>query len=138
MLRLSTTITEILMLLYWVLAAALVFDLISIDPALMYSDYENPLVVAWNWSFFPIDIAFAVTGLSARFGSVSGPLKFKLEIVSALLMFCAGLMAVSFWTLTGDFDATWWGMNVWLMLLGMVNLSCARLERPEPGKVQAL
>lgn len=122
MLKTLTTATELAMLLYWVLATALILGLIQIDPSYMYSDYENPLVVAWNWSFFPIDIAFALSGLWARFGPGSEALKFKLEIIAAVLMICAGLMAVSFWVLTAEFDVMWWGMNLWLIGLGGVNL----------------
>ncbi len=120
------------MLVYWLLAGALTLDLITIDPSLMYSDYQNPLVVAWNWSFFPIDVAFAIIGLAARLGVAQGVRKFKLEVTAAVLMLCAGLMAVSFWTITGDFDATWWTMNVWLIILGAANLICAR-----PGIIEA-
>lgn len=125
MLKLITTITEILMVLYWVLAAALVMDFIRIDPSLMYSDYENPLVVAWNWSFFPIDIAFASMGLFAKYGGATGGRKFKLEISAATLMTCAGLMAISYWIFSGDFNLTWWAVNIWLILLGLLNLYSA-------------
>ena len=123
------------MLLYWVLAGALVLELITIDPSLMYSDYQNPLVVAWNWSFFPIDVAFAIIGLTARFGSFSGTIKLKLETTASVLMICAGLMAISFWTITGDFNATWWGMNIWLIVLGLTNLICSPFE---PQKMHEL
>ena len=126
MLKTATALTEIAMLIYWALAIALTLELVSIDPALMYSDYENPLVIAWNWSFFPIDIAFALIGLSARFARVSGALKFKLEIIAAVLMLCAGLMAISFWIVTADFEPMWWGMNIWLVLLGTLNLVRAK------------
>ena len=128
MLKVLSTFTEMAMLLYWILAGALVLGLVSIDPSLMYSDYENPLVVAWNWSFLPIDIAFAITGLVARFGATTGHLKFKLEVASAVLMLCAGLMAVSYWAITGDFDVTWWAMNTWLIVLGTANLIYAQLR----------
>lgn len=110
------------MLAYWVLASLLVVGAVTIDPALMYSDYQNPLVIAWNWSFFPIDVGFALAGLTARFGRVSDQVRFKLEVVAAVLMFCAGTMAISYWAITGDFDPTWWGMNIWLMVLGAVNV----------------
>jgi hypothetical protein len=50
-LRFVTTLTEIGMLAYWVLASALVLDLISIDPSLMHFNYQN-LVVAWELVFF--------------------------------------------------------------------------------------
>jgi fatty acid desaturase len=110
------------MLIYWILATALVLNLVDIDPALMYSDYENPLVVAWNWSFFPIDIAFASLGLYAKYGRVERNRKFKFEVTAATLMVCAGLMAISYWIITGDFSPTWWAMNIWLIVLGLANL----------------
>lgn len=124
-----TTITEVLMILYWILAAALVMNLIYIDPELMYSDYQNPLVVAWNWSFFPIDIAFALIGLFAKFGKLGTRLRTKLEITAASLMTCAGLMAISFWLITGDFNVSWWAVNLWLMGLGVANLIKADLPK---------
>lgn len=128
MLKLATTVTEILMVLYWVLATALVLNFINIDPSLMYSDYKNPLVVAWNWSFFPIDIAFASIGLFAKYGNVAGALKFKLEISAATLMLCAGLMAVSYWVITGDFNPTWWAVNIGLIFLGLLNLYAVKAD----------
>lgn len=130
---LVTSATEIAMLLYWILAGALVLNVVSIDPSLMYSDYQNPLVVAWNWSFFPIDIAFAVIGLAARYVPMSGELRFKLQITASVLMFCAGLMAISFWTITGDFSLTWWVMNIWLMGLGLSNLFHGQFTSAENG-----
>lgn len=129
-LKVFTTVTEIAMLLYWLLAGALVLDLISVDPSLMYSDYQNPLVIAWNWSFFPIDFAFAVIGLTARFGAIHGVLRLKLEVTAAVLMMCAGLMAISYWILTGEFDLTWWSMNIWLIILGGINLIYCRASVP--------
>lgn len=122
MLKFATTTTEILMVVYWIFATALVLGVISIDPNLMYSDYNNPLIVAWNWSFFPIDIAFAVIGLTAKFGRFSAGRRLKLETIAATLMMCAGLMAVSFWIITGDFSLEWWAVNVWLIVLGILNL----------------
>lgn len=38
MLKLAATITELAMLLYWILAGVLALNLIDIDPSLMYSD----------------------------------------------------------------------------------------------------
>jgi hypothetical protein len=129
MLKIATMFTELSMLAYWILAAALSLGLVSINPSLMYSDYQNPLVIAWNWSFFPIDVAFAVIGLTARFGVKDGSLRFKLEVIAGVLMLCAGLMAISYWTITGDFDPTWWGMNLWLIILGATNVVRADLTK---------
>ena len=133
MLKVLTTFTEIGMLAYWLLAGALVLQLVSVDPSLMYSDYQNPLVVAWNWSFLPIDVAFAVIGLTARFGSATGVLRFKLQTVAAVLMLCAGLMAISYWTITGEFSLTWWAMNIWLIIVGMANLILAKPDATVPA-----
>ena len=36
--------------------------------------------------------------------------------MSLSLTFCAGLMAISFWAIRGDFDPTWWGVNLALMI----------------------
>lgn len=57
MLKPLTTLTEPLTLGYWLLAGAIAAGVVAVDPALMYSDHENPLVVAWNWSFLPISVA---------------------------------------------------------------------------------
>ncbi len=116
------TVTEIGMLLYWMLAAALVLSVLSVPPEYMYSDYENPLVVAWNWSFFPIDVAFAVLGLVSRYATLRPGLAQQLALIGATLMFCAGIMAISFWIMTGEFDPLWWGLNLWLILLSLTAL----------------
>lgn len=116
------TLTEVGVLAYWLLATALVLGILYIPPEYMYSDYENPLIVAWNWSFLPIDVAFAVLGLISRFGKFGEPLSNKLAITGATLMFCAGVMAISFWVMTGEFDPLWWGLNIWLVVLSLAAL----------------
>ena len=111
------TITEAGMLLYWLLALLMAMGAVSIAPEYMYSDHLNPTIVAWNWSFFPIDLAFAGIGLYARYGSLSGTRQSVAAAFALALMFCAGLMAISFWALMGEFDGFWWTMNAWLILL---------------------
>jgi hypothetical protein len=32
-------------------------------------------------------------------------------------MFCAGLMAISFWVINNDFEPFGWGINLWLLIL---------------------
>ncbi len=115
------TLTEIGMLAYWMLATAVVLNLIQIAPEYMYSDYQNPIIVSWNWSFLPIDILFAVSGLFARFGRLRQSHRNLLATVSLALMFCAGLMAISFWLIRLEFDPIWWSINLWLLVLS----SCA-------------
>ena len=111
------TITEIGMIVYWVFALLVVLNLVRIPPEYMYSDYQNPLIVVWNWSFFPLDILFAVTGLIGRYGSVRVERKQLLSVISLSLMFCAGLMAISFWVINQNFDPFWWTVNLWLIVL---------------------
>jgi hypothetical protein len=53
--------------------------------------------------------------------------------MAGVLMLCAGLMAVSYWTITGDFDPTWWGMNIWLIILGGTNI--VRTQLPMSGSM---
>jgi len=111
------TITEAGMLTYWVFAALVALKIIYVPPDYMYSDYQNPVIVIWNWSFFPIDVLFAVTGLVSRFVSMSAQKARTLSVVSLSLMFCAGLMAISFWMIQQTFDPFWWGVNLWLIIL---------------------
>ena len=105
------------MILYWIFAALVALEIFKISPEYMYSDYTNPIVVAWNWSFFPIDIIFATTGLFARFGNITESRQTLLSMFSLSLMFCAGLMAISFWVVQGSFEPFWWLINLWLVLL---------------------
>ena len=44
------------LLLYW---GAVLLGLIPEE--MRFKDYDNPVVQAWNWSFFPLDISAAVT-----------------------------------------------------------------------------
>ena len=56
-------ITDLAMLGYWAVNIAAVLGLVSLPLAAMYSGYGTPIVDAWNWSFAPLDIAFAGAGL---------------------------------------------------------------------------
>lgn len=111
------TITEGGMILYWIFASSVALELISVPPEYMYSDYANPTVVAWNWSFLPLDLTFALTGLYSRYGKMTLSRQATLSTFSLSLMWCAGLMAVSFWVVVGSYDPFWWGINLWLVLL---------------------
>ena len=115
--RILLTVTEGGMILYWIFASMVALEWILVSPEYMYSDYSDPTVVAWNWSFFPLDMTFAVTGLYGRFGKMAASRQAMLSIFSLSLMFCAGLMAISFWIVVGSYDAFWWGINLWLVIL---------------------
>jgi len=120
--KILLTLTEVGMILYWLLAFLLLFKIVHIPPEYMYSDYLNPVIIAWNWSFFPIDIIFAITGLVGRFGTINKQHKTLLSVISLSLMFCAGLMAISFWAINRDFHPVWWGLNLWLIMLSFYML----------------
>lgn len=111
--------TEVGMLLYWVFASFVVLEIVKVPPDIMYSNYENPTIVSWNWSFLSIDILFAITGLAGRFLVHDSHKKEILSTVSLTLMFCAGTMAISFWVIEQYYDLFWWGINLWLILLSV-------------------
>ncbi|MBB4823543.1 hypothetical protein HNO89_000763 [Sporosarcina luteola] len=82
-----------------------------------YSDYTNPILIAWNWSFFPLDMAISVTGLSSIYLNRKGRSEWKsFALISLVLTFCSGLMAISYWTIRLEFDPSWWALNLALML----------------------
>lgn len=108
--------TDIGMLAYWAITALMALGLLSLPPEWLFKDYDDPRVVAWNWSFLPIDLAFSLTGLWALRCERAGQPEWKIwATVSLTLTFCAGIMAISYWTLTGDFDPSWWIPNLFLM-----------------------
>lgn len=126
------TLTEVGMLAYWVFAGVVTAGWIMVAPEMMYPDHTNPLIVNWNWSFLPIDVLFAMAGLTARFAPLQTAHATLLQIVSLTLMFCAGLMAISFWALQCWFDVTWWGINAWLVILSVTAL--VQLTRNTTGQ----
>lgn len=110
-------VTDVLMLTYWAVTGAVAVELLHIPPAYLYSDYHNPIVVAWNWSFFPLDVIFSVTGLLAvRMHRTGNRAWAEMAIVSAVCTSIAGLMAIAYWTILGEFDPSWWLPNLVIML----------------------
>ncbi len=99
---------------YWAITLAGV-----IPDALLFKDYDNPILSAWNWSFLPLDLAISATGLTALRRAKVGLDWRNLALVSLVLTSCSGLMAVSFWTLRADFDPAWWLPNLFLLLYPM-------------------
>ncbi|USG68422.1 YvaD family protein [Brevibacillus ruminantium] len=82
-----------------------------------YSDYTNPILVAWNWSFFPLDMVISLSGLTAIYlHRIQSPKWKPAAFLSLCLTFCSGLMAISYWGIRLEFDLTWWLPNLFLML----------------------
>lgn len=104
-------ITDLGFLLYWSLT---LFHLIPLEWA--YSDYTNPILVAWNWSFFPLDMLISATGLYAVFRFHQNQSWQVWALVSLALTIPAGLNAVAFWPIRGEFDPAWWIPNLYLVL----------------------
>ncbi len=112
--RFLLTTTEYAILVYWGIAIVHSYGLLDIPSEWLYSNHENSIVVAWNWSFLPLDLLFATTGLLARYSRRHAA---RLTELSLTLMFCAGLMALSFWAIQRQFDPFWWAANAWLMII---------------------
>jgi hypothetical protein len=111
-LRWNLLITDLGFILYWASAALNLFP-----SDWLYKDHDDPILIAWNWSFAPVDLAASLLGLSslalARRGSESWSL---VSLLSVALTFCAGLMAISFWAIRRDFDPVWWVPNLYLAI----------------------
>ncbi|CAH0994156.1 hypothetical protein EMA8858_00263 [Emticicia aquatica] len=105
-------ITDIGFIIYWLIT------LLGLIPdEYLYQDYTNQLLVAWNWSFFWLDIFVSITGiLSLYLWKKQNSSWEKIALISLVLTFCSGLQAISFWIIRKDFDITWWLPNLFLMI----------------------
>ncbi|WP_342554131.1 YvaD family protein [Paenibacillus sp. FSL R7-0652] len=105
-------VTDIGFIVYWII---IYFQIIPDSWA--FKDYTNPIMINWNWSFFPLDILISITGLSSLYlYQRSNPLWRPWSLISLVLTFCSGLQAIAFWAYAGDFDIYWWGFNLYLMI----------------------
>lgn len=137
LLKFSLTTTDIAFLIYWTLAALLELGAIHIPKDMMYADYDNPRVAAWNWSFFPLDIIFSIMGLAAvRAARRGDPVWQPLAIISLVLTMTAGGMAVAYWTIMGEFFPGWFIANLILLVWPMFFLPS--LIRGMAGQASAL
>jgi hypothetical protein len=99
-------------IVYWLITA---FHLI--DEAYLYNDYTNPILVAWNWSFFPLDMAISGSGLFSLYlrGKKKEFWRFW-ALISLVMTSVSGLMAISYWAITRDFQLQWWLPNLFLLV----------------------
>lgn len=110
-------VTDVTFLVYW--TASL---LVLIPAEYAYKDYDDPVMSDWNYSFLPLDVAASATGLAAlvllrtRGGGRHRPAWRPLMLISLTLTSTAGLQAVAFWALRGDWSPTWWIPNLFLLL----------------------
>ena len=133
-LALFMTATDLLFLAYWSVSALSAAGVVHIPASWMYLHYEQPDVVAWNWSFLPVDLAFSILGLAAVTASRRGAAIWRpLALVSLSFTTVAGGMAVSYWTLLRTFDPVWFLPNLLLMiwpLFFVPRLICEAAEDP--------
>lgn len=110
-------ITDIGFISYWALSLPLLLGWDLLPGEWLFKDYKNPLVVAWNWSFFPLDMVLSICGLlGLRLYSTGHPAWRPMLSFSLALTFCAGFMALCYWIIRLDFDLSWWLPNAFIML----------------------
>ena len=110
-------VTDWGMIAYWLATTLAAVGLLDLPAAWLFKDYHLAHSLAWNWSFLPLDLAFAATGLIALRLERRGDARWRgWAIVSLTLTAVAGGMAIAYWSLSGAFDPTWWAMNLFLLL----------------------
>ena len=109
-------VTDIGFLLYWGVSLPILLGVDLIPADWLFKDYDQPLVIAWNWSFFPLDMVLSICGLlSLRRHARGDPSWRPLAAFSLALTFCAGFMALCYWVIRADYDLAWWLPNLFLM-----------------------
>ncbi|MDP4092666.1 MAG: DUF5360 family protein [Bacillota bacterium] len=131
-LRVFMLLNDIFFILYW---SVTVMHLIPEE--FLYKDYNNPILVTWNWSFFALDMFISLTGITSI---ILNKLKIEiwkqLTVISLTLTFCSGLQAISFWAIQQDFDLVWWIPNLFLLVYPIVFMfKYFSNERVKAGKV---
>lgn len=105
-------VTDVGLLAYWAATATR-----------LIAPYPAEILVDWNWSFLGLDLMVSGSGLAGlwllRRGRAAGR---SLMLVSLALTHAAGLTALNFWVLRGEFAVEWWLPNLWLALFPVVAL----------------
>ena len=128
-LRIFMLATDVGFILYWIATALVALGMLAVPTEWLFKDYNNANIFAWNWSFMPLDLLASASGIAAVWLSNRGRNWKYAALVSLTLTFCAGLMALSFWTFQRNFDPSWWLPNVFLLLWP---LFLARHVRQQP------
>lgn len=131
-LRSFMLIIDIGFLAYWLITIAQV-----LPPEWLYAHHDDPVMVAWNWSFLPLDVLVSASGLSALWLASKGDGRWPLLCVMSLAFTTAsGANAIAFWALRGDFDLGWWAPNL-VLLFGPLPFLWGLLRRPPVAPVQS-
>ena len=86
----------------------------ALPPEVMFEGYELREVQAWNWSFFPLDILAAITGIIGQ--TTKRLISSVFLVISLVLTSVAGGMALAYWAVLGYFEILWWLPNLVLLL----------------------
>ncbi len=109
--------TDVLFITYWIVAGLIAAGVLNISHEHLYANYSTAEVNAWNWSFFPLDIALSIMGLMAVRAAKTGDARWRpLALISLVLTMTAGLMAISYWTLLLEFNPSWYLPNLLLVI----------------------
>jgi uncharacterized protein DUF5360 len=110
-------VTDVSFIAYWSVSFVVLLGYKLVPQDWLFKDYHDPIIFAWNWSFFPLDMVLSICGLMAvRRHKQGDPTWRALASFSLALTFCAGFMAISFWAVRLDFDPGWWAANLFLMI----------------------
>jgi len=105
-------VTDVGLLAYWAATATR-----------LIAPYPAEILVDWNWSFLGLDLMVSLSGLAGlwlvRRERAAGR---SLMLVSLALTHAAGLTALNFWVLRGDYALEWWLPNLWLALFPIAAL----------------
>ena len=105
-------ITDLGFIAYWLITA-----LHIIPDIYLFKDYHNSLLIAWNWSFLPLDLCISATGLTSVYlYQLKNQHWRPIALISLVLTVCSGLQALTFWSIRMDLDLAWWLPNVYLLV----------------------
>ncbi|HVI45164.1 MAG TPA: DUF5360 family protein [Chitinophaga sp.] len=111
-LRYCFLLVDIGFITYWLIT------ILHLIPAeYLYNNYQSPVMVNWNWSFFPLDMIVSGSGLFSIYLQQKNNTDWrKWAFVSLLLTSISGLQAIAYWAIAGEFSITWWLPNLFLLL----------------------
>jgi len=104
-------LTDLGFVVYWLITLTQL-----IPDEFLFKDYNNPILMHWNWSFLPLDLAISATGFLSLYLLKTNRAWKSMALISLVLTFSSGLQAISFWTLANDFDIWWWLPNLYLLI----------------------
>jgi len=110
-LRIFFWITDLGFILYWTITA-----LHLIPEEFLFKDYNNPLLVQWNWSFIFLDLLISFTGIISLLLPKNNKRWLVFALISLVLTSTSGLQAIGYWLVGWEFDWQWWLPNLYLLL----------------------